>query len=189
MGMPAESLITTIGQLHALPEDGLKHELLNGQHVVTPTPRIDHQRVVKTLYDILRDALDPREDLEIFPVGGDIELGRQTLVVPDLFVLPRDPDAPIRNWKEAGIPLLAVEVLSPSTASRDRGKKRRLYLEAGVEEYWIVDIDARLAERWRPDDERPQIIEGILEWSLSVGARGEIDLPSMFEKALGSMAP
>ena len=186
MGMPAESLITTVQQLLALPEDDLKHELLDGEHVVTPTPRMDHQRVVRALYDALRKAFDTHDNLELFPVGGDIELSSRTLVVPDLFVIPKNPDAPIRSWREVGIPLLAVEVLSPSTASRDRGKKRRLYLDAGVEEYWIVDLDARLVERWRPGDDRPEIIDGILEWSISVGAQGEIDLPRIFENALGA---
>ncbi len=186
MGMPAEPLITTIEQLRALPEDGLKHELLDGEHVVTPTPRMDHQRVVQALYEALRGALRDRQDLELFGVGGDIELSGTTLVVPDLFVLKRDPNRPIRRWEDAGIPPLAIEVLSPSTASRDRGKKRRLYLEAGVEEYWIVDVDARLVERWRPGDERPEIVHSMLEWSLSVGVEGKIDLPRIFEGALGN---
>ena len=54
---------------------------------------------------------------------------------------------------------------------RDRGKKRRLYLEAGVEEYWIVDIDAKLIERWHAGDDRPEIVEDVLRWELSVGCR------------------
>ena len=97
MGMPAESLITTVQQLLALPEDDLKHELLDGEHVVTPTPRMDHQRVVRALYDALRKAFDTHDNLELFPVGGDIELSSRTLVVPDLFVIPKNPDAPIRS--------------------------------------------------------------------------------------------
>jgi Uma2 family endonuclease len=76
-----------------------------------------------------------------------------------------------------------VEVLSPGTAARDRGVKRRLYLEAGVEEYWIVDLDARLVERWRAGDERPEIVEGELAWALSVGASGAVSVPSLFEGA------
>ncbi len=75
-------------------------------------------------------------------------------------------------------------VLSPSTAARDRGIKRRLYLEAGVEEYWIVDVDARMVERWRAGDVRPEIIDKELGWELSVGVGGTIDLVVMFERIL-----
>ena len=61
-------------------------------------------------------------------------------------------------------PLLAVEVLSPSTARADRTVKRRLYQRAGVPEYWIVDLEARLVERWRPADERPEVLTDTLTW-------------------------
>ena len=66
--------------------------------------------------------------------------------------------------------LLAIEVLSPTTAPRDRGAQRRIYQGAGVGEYWIVDLDARLIERWRPEDSRPEIVGEELEWSLPGGA-------------------
>ena len=69
-----------------------------------------------------------------------------------------------KNWEEYGIPLLVVEVLSPSTARYDRLVKRHRYQRAGTREYWIVDPDARLVERWRPDDERPEILEETLTW-------------------------
>jgi Uma2 family endonuclease len=68
------------------------------------------------------------------------------------------------EWSEFGIPLLIAEVLSPSTALNDRTKKRRRYQRSAVGEYWIVDIDARVFERWRPDDGRPEILSEQLEW-------------------------
>jgi hypothetical protein len=60
--------------------------------------------------------------------------------------------------------LLAVEVLSPSTARHDRGGRRVHYQKAGVAEYWIADLDARVVERWRPDDERPEVIRDRMIW-------------------------
>jgi Uma2 family endonuclease len=60
--------------------------------------------------------------------------------------------------------LLAVEVLSPSTARVDRQTKRRIYQNVRVPEYWIVDLNARLVVRWTRGDERPEVITGILEW-------------------------
>ena len=66
---------------------------------------------------------------------------------------------------EVGALVLAIEVLSPTTARADRHKKRRLYQRERVPEYWIVDVDARLIERWRPEDERPEILAEQVEWN------------------------
>jgi len=184
MGMPAFEPITTIDELLALPEDGLRHELLAGTYVVTPTPRPDHQRVAFAIARLLEDAIAGREDVEVFGVPGDIILRPDTVVEPDVFLLRRGPGSRFASWRDAPVPLLAVEILSPSTAARDRGIKRRLYLEAGVEEYWIVDVDARMVERWRAGDARPEIVERDLGWELSVGVAGTIDLVAMFERIL-----
>ena len=185
MGMPAPEAITTIEQLLALPEDGLRHELLDGEHVLTPAPRPAHQRVLGELHFALKQALREEATVEVMASPADIRLGPRTLVQPDLFIVSSDPGNRFTNWSDAPTPLVAIEILSPSTAARDRGKKRRLYLEAGVEEYWIVDADARLVERWRAGDKRPEIVDDVLEWSLSVGAAGSIDLPGLFERIGG----
>lgn len=72
--------------------------------------------------------------------------------------------SPPSDWPEVGIPRLIVELLSHSTARHDRITKRAVYQECGVPEYWIVDLDARLVERWRPGDERPEILDRALDW-------------------------
>lgn len=105
---------------------------------------------------------------------------------PDLFVVRKEPGRILRKWREVGVPVIAIEVLSPSTASRDRGAKRRIYQRAGVEEYWIVDLDARLVERWRPEDERPEVVSEELVWQPgSLPAPIRIDLPRLFTSVLG----
>ena len=82
--------------------------------------------------------------------------------------------------------MLAVEVLSPSTARADRQVKRRLFQRQGVAEYWIVDLDARLIERWRPDDERPELLAETLVWQPPSEAEPlEIDLPRFFGEVMG----
>lgn len=176
MGMPAPQPVTTIEDLLALPEDGLRHELLDGEHVVTPSPRRRHQDVLLRLFMAVNAALREHPELAVYPVDADIRLGPRTLVQPDLFIVPR---AEV-EWADTPPPLLAAEVLSSSTAARDRGKKRQLYLEAGVEEYWIVDADARLVERWRQGDERPEILHDTLDWHLSTGASGSVGLRALF---------
>jgi len=95
---------------------------------------------------------------------SDILSGRHTMVQPDVFVVPLVKGRVPRDWNDLRRLLLAVEVLSASSARADRAVKRRLYLESGVPEYWIVDLDARLIERWRTGDARPEIITDHLEW-------------------------
>jgi Uma2 family endonuclease len=182
--MPAaDTRVTTIEQLLALPEDGLRHELLDGVHVVSPAPSLPHQRVLRELFLALRGVLGDRKDLEVLWSPADIVLGPKTLVQPDLFVIRKPPGAEPRSWSEVGTPFLVVEILSPTTASRDRGPKRRIYQRAGVQEYWIVDLDARLIERWQPDDDRPEICEATLRWTPPDGAPVELDVAFLFETA------
>lgn len=89
------------------------------------------------------------------------------------------------HWREVARPILAVEILSPGTAARDRGIKRRSYQQAGVAEYWIVDLDARLVERRRPGDDRPEILSDTLTWQLSESAAPfELDLSAFFAAVL-----
>ena len=166
MSMPAIRPVTTIEELWALPDDGQRHELLDGVHVVTPSPAPRHQRIVVALVDALRTALRGRKDLDLLTSPADIRLGPRTLVQPDLFICRVDPSDPPQDWPGMGTPIVAIEILSPGTASRDRGVKRRIYQRAGVAEYWVVDPDARLIERWTPDDVRPEILDEVLEWRL-----------------------
>jgi Uma2 family endonuclease len=183
MGMPAttEAPVTTIEALLALPDDGMRHELLDGEHVVTPAPTYGHQDVLATLFAALHAAIRSRPDLKVLWSPADLVLGPSTLAQPDLFVIRIDPASPPSSWKDVGVPLVAIEILSPGTASRDRGAKRRIYQRAGVGEYWIVDLDARLIERWTPSDIRPEILDERLVWS----PEGEpsllsLDLASLF---------
>jgi len=167
MGMPAttEAPVTTIEALLALPDDGMRHELLDGEHVVTPAPAYPHQSALSRLQSALSMALAGRTDLEVLSSPADVVLGPRTLVQPDLFVIRVNPTAPPASWQDVGVPVVAIEILSPGTASRDRGIKRRIYQRAGVSEYWIVDLDARLIERWTPSDIRPEILDERLVWA------------------------
>lgn len=79
--------------------------------------------------------------------------------------------------------VLAIEVLSPSTARYDRGFKRRYYQRAGVGESWVVDPDALLVERWRPGDERPEVLDREVAWQPAPTVVPlVIDLPVMFSQ-------
>ncbi len=154
----------TVEMLHALPDDGRRYEIIDGELFVTPSPAWNHQAVVLQL-GIRLDAYLRRHRVGYVRVApGDVEFGPHTLVQPDVFVLPPVEGRRPASWREAGVPLLAVEVISPTTAAADRVRKRALYQRQGVPEYWIVDLDARLIERWRPEDERPEILSERIEW-------------------------
>jgi Uma2 family endonuclease len=172
--------VATIEDLLALPEDGLRHELLDGEHVVTPAPTYRHQRVLNQLQFALNTALAGRPGLQVLSSPADLVPGPRTLVQPDLFVIRIDPTSPPESWQDVGVPVLAIEILSPGTAARDRGAKRRIYQRAGVAEYWIVDMDARLIERWVPSDVRPEILDQRLSWAPDGVSLPSLDVGGLF---------
>jgi Uma2 family endonuclease len=108
------------------------------------------------------------------------------MVQPDVFVQGMVQGRPSRAWNSGAPLLLVIEVLSPSTARSDRTTKRRRFQRAGIPEYWIVDLDARIVERWRPDDRRPEILAERLIWQPE-GATAPlaIHLPSLFARIHG----
>jgi Uma2 family endonuclease len=177
--------ITTLEEFFGLPEDPVRrHELLDGAYFVGPEASLRHQRAAFALGRLLLPSLAERPDLELFAHPGDIVLGDRTVVEPDLFVIPRPASAEV-HWRDVGRPVLIIEILSSSTAARDRGIKRRLYQQSGIPEYWIVDLDSRLIERWRPDDERPEILRDSLVWLPPWSSQGfQLDLPAFFAEVL-----
>lgn len=98
MAMPTRhGSVTTIEDLLALPEDGLRHELLDGLHVVTPAPEYLHQSILGTVGFVLRKALEGSQELELLYSPADIVLGPKTLVQPDLFVVRKQPGQVLRK--------------------------------------------------------------------------------------------
>lgn len=172
--------------VRALPEDGKRYEVIDGELFVTPAPNASHQRAVGGIHARLWVYLQGSVLGEVMASPADISFREDRLVQPDVFVTPLGTgDRRIRQWSDIRGLLLAVEVLSPSTARADRQVKRRLYQEERVGEYWIVDLDARVVERWRPGDERPEIVTGTLSWRLDpAGAPFELDLPTFFGEVL-----
>jgi len=167
MGMVAPHTPThwTVDMVHALPDDGRRYEVIDGELFVTPSPSFDHQGAVVCFAGILRAYLTTHRVGYVRTAPGDVEFGSRALVQPDVFVLPRSEGKRPKTWKAAGRPMLAIEVLSPRSAHADRLRKRKLYQNQGVPEYWIVDLDARVIERWRPGDERPEIVSERIEWA------------------------
>ena len=184
MGMPHAAEPWTADRVRALPDDGRRYELIDGELVVTPSPRGVHQVAVSALGDLLRRAL-AGTSLHVLHSPADIALGEDEILQPDLFVYRTASGRHLLDWTEITALELVIEVLSPSTARYDRGLKRRRYQRAGVAEYWIVDLDGRVIERWRAGIEHPEIAAERLQWNPGEGAALEMEVERFFAEVWG----
>jgi Uma2 family endonuclease len=153
--MPAATKVWTLEELHSLPDDGNKYELIHGVLYMTPGPTDQHETIAARLTRLL-DPYVAKHGLgyvyhprAVFNIDG-------SEVEPDLMVR-RPNTSPGGKWANAPRPSLIVEIASPSTRRRDRTDKRDFYLEYHIPDYWIVDGDARTITVVRPD--RPDVVE------------------------------
>lgn len=169
MGMPAETRQRWTARevrdlIAAAPLATPRYELVDGELLVTPSPPWPHQEAVRLVLIALSEYLEREPVGHALASPSDVELEPEAIKQPDVYVMPA------REWqrlRKNGFPvhelMVAIEVISPSSGRYDRVTKRPLY-QRHVSEYWIVDLDARLVERWQPGDDRPQVVTGILEW-------------------------
>lgn len=185
MAMPALARRWTREDIRALPEDGNRYELVAGELLVTPAPRLPHQDAVLALIRVLDPFVRTHAIGHLLASPADLQLRPGEWYQPDLFVVPLTDGRRPRDWSDLGTPRLVIEVSSPSTARYDRVVKRPAFQDAGVEEFWIVDLDARLVERWRPVDSRPEILVRHLLWQPGEASHLiEIDLGAFFAEVL-----
>lgn len=146
LGLPRGRALTR-DDLDAMPDDGHRYELLDGILIVSPAPRIVHQLIVGNLFRVLHAAVRPDERVLFAPV--DVVLADDTVLQPDLLVSPR------HTFTERDLPtapLLAVEVLSPSTRRIDLLLKKERLQRAGCLHYWVVDPDEPSVTAWALTD-------------------------------------
>lgn len=185
MGMPV-TRIWTREEVLALPDDGNRYELVDGELLVSPSPRLRHQRAVRELFLLLHRYVVAHTLGEVLFSPADLDLQSGQLVQPDLFVGAMINGREPGSWEDIGIPILIAEVLSPSTTRYDREVKRARYQRSGVPVYWIVDLDARVVEVWTPDATHALLTSGQLTWQPDAGIPAlEIDLPAYFRRVWG----
>jgi len=171
MGMAAPTFYTA-AMVRALPDDGNRYEVVHGELLVTPAPRLSHQTVVTRLVVALERYTEREGVGVVLAAPADISWGsRDVLVQPDVFVVSRR-EARTERWQAIRTLFLAVEVLSPSSRRADRITKRRLYQEKGVSTYWVVDADRRQVEVWGPGAEFPKIERKSVRWRPVGAERG-----------------
>jgi len=140
----------TYAEFARLPsETGTRHEVIDGELVVTPSPRPRHQAIVLDLGRILGDFVGSERLGTILPGPVDVLFAEGDYLVPDLVFVRKGRAGMVSDRGIEGPPDLVVEILSPSTEARDRGVKLDRYRLYGVREYWIVDPDSRSVEVWR----------------------------------------
>ena len=149
----------TYDDLQLLPDDGMRHELIDGEHYVTPCPNLRHQAILGNLHFLIRAWLEQHPVGRVFMAPLDVVFTNFDVVEPDLLFVSRQRAADILTAKHVtGPPDIVVEIGSPSTRKRDKTTKRRLYERSGVSEYWIVDPERDVVRVYRNRDgqfERP----------------------------------
>ena len=149
------------------PDDGRRHELIDGEHYVTPSPSFKHQVVLGNLHLLIGGWLQDHRVGRVMLSPFDVVFSKFDVVEPDLLYLSNErAEQVLTSANVQGVPELVVEIGSPSTRKRDETIKRRLYEKSGVSEYWVVDPELDVVRVYRAGEKgfgKP------VEWSLEAG--------------------
>jgi Uma2 family endonuclease len=188
MGMPAAHAGWTVDMLDALPDDGQRYEIIDGELYVTPAPSDVHQLVAGAFFTrlqaYLRQSLVGRALISPADVRKDDR--SRNRVQPDVFAVRLvDGKRPPYPYDLRDV-LLAIEVESPNNPFLDYQVKRELYLSHGVPEYWIANTEGRVVSRWRSLADPGEVFSSRIEWQpAGIATPLVIDLPALFDDALG----
>ncbi|MBE3071763.1 MAG: Uma2 family endonuclease [Acidobacteria bacterium] len=135
------------------PDDGRRHELIDGEHHVTPAPSLRHQRILRRLTTAFDVFLQTHRLGEVFCAPVDVVPTDVDVVEPDVLFVSNERAAILRD-PVRGAPDLVIEILSPSSRRTDEIVKRKLYERIGVREYWVVDPELDAVKVYRRDGEK-----------------------------------
>ncbi len=143
-----EALKLTYDDYVSFLDDGKRHEIIDGEHFMTPEPQTRHQIVVMNLVRILANFIEDNGLGQLLTAPTDILLSDTTVVQPDIFFVRKEREGIIKKNIVEGPPDLTIEILSPGNERLDRITKMKHYALFGVSEYWIIDYEARTLERY-----------------------------------------
>ena len=127
-----------------IPDDGKRHEIIDGVHYVTPSPAFRHQQLLGRLHAAIFTFLEQHPEIgQVLLSPLDTVITPFDVVEPDLLFIAADQPEIVTEPNIQGAPALVIEILSPSTRARDKGIKRQLFDRGGVREYWLVDPNGR----------------------------------------------
>ena len=177
-------IMLTYDDYACLPDDGKIYEILEGELEVTPAPVPGHQGVSRNLEWLLEGYVRQHNAGRVYDAPIDVIVDEHNVVQPDLIFISADRLHIIGEKSIEGMPDLIVEILSPSTARRDRVLKLKMYAQHGLRHYWIVDCQQRTLEAFELDRETYRLVasltdEAVFEPALFPGL--EIPLGEVWE--------
>jgi Uma2 family endonuclease len=160
-----------------------RYELIDGELYATPSPGFLHQKAVRELVFALGPYLASQGIGDVLFSPADIELEPESVLQPDVFVFPPvEPEIEKPSWRDITSLLLAIEVISPSSARTDRVQKRGQYMRMAVDEYWVVDLEGRQVERWLRGRPGVEVARDALVWRPRGAVNAlTIDLPALWK--------
>jgi len=168
MSQLAQHLKWSYSDLLLFPDDGKRHELIDGEHIMSPSPFTKHQQIVVSLTRVISNFLWQHPVGQLFVAPMDVVLSDFDVVEPDLLFIASEHASIITEKHIMGVPNLVVEILSPSSRKTDEIIKRRLYEQYGVQEYWIVDPELESVKVYRMETGR---FVRVAELSVEAGDR------------------
>ena len=182
------SLKLTYDDFLLFPDDGKRHELIDGEHYVTPSPNLRHQEISGRFYLLIGTWLRDHPIGKLYYAPLDVLFSRFDVVEPDLLYVSNErAPALLADQHVTGAPDLVIEIASPGTRRRDETIKKRLYERSNVTEYWVVDPDIdvvriyrRAGSRYARPTELSAEADDVLTTPLLPGL--EIPLSRVFER-------
>ncbi len=159
MTIHKDSIKLTYEHYLLIPNDGKRHEVIDGEHYVNLAPNLFHQTLSRRIQFQLYIQIELKERGVIFDAPVDVQLVDHSIVQPDLVVVLSENKEILTEPKIDGVPDLMIEILSPGNPKHDRETKMQLYLKSGVREYWIVDPDNEQIEQYQLQNESYKLIE------------------------------
>jgi len=167
MKPPYPGVKLTYDDFLLFPDDGQRHELIDGEHYVTATPNLRHQIICGNLFGMIWSYLQQNPIGRAIGSPLDVIFSPFDVVEPDLLYVSKQRFAELEPspWIK-GAPNLVVEIGSPSTRKRDETNKRHLYERFGVDEYWVIDPELDTIKVYRRTNDR---YERVAELTLENG--------------------
>lgn len=138
----------TYAEYKCFPDDGRRHEVIDGEHLVNPAPSTYHQTLSRRIQFQLYAQIEQTGLGQVFDAPVDLQLSESDIVQPDLVVVLEARRRIITPTKIKGTPDLVVEIVSESSAATDRTLKKELYQRSGIPEYWVVDPEDHVVEQY-----------------------------------------
>ncbi len=146
---PTPSVKFTYDDFVNFPNDGKRHEIIDGEHYVTPSPNTKHQTVALNLGATLWNYLNRHPIGQVFSAPFDVVFSDLDVVEPDVLYISRERSGILTEKHVRGAPDLVVEISSPGTRKTDEVTKRKLYDRSDVREYWVIDPELGIVKIYR----------------------------------------